>query len=112
MRISSAAVALLGRAGRLATGRSTTGASGRPERAWLELHWLPMTMAVRSTVACPPFDISGVTDCISDTVSCKLNFGGHIGPSRIDRAARGWPPRAGLRQHDRRAARPAAVAGR
>jgi hypothetical protein len=37
MRISSAADAVLARAGRVAAGLSTTGASGSAERAWLDL---------------------------------------------------------------------------
>jgi hypothetical protein len=47
MRLSSAAVALLGRARRLSAD-SITGAPGSAERAWLELDWLATTTAVGS----------------------------------------------------------------
>ena len=41
-----------------------------------------MAIAVGSTVVCPPFQDFGGGTSISDPVSSKLHFGGHIRPSR------------------------------
>ena len=48
MRLSGAAVALLGRAGRFSAD-SITGAPGSAERAWLELDWLARAAISRWT---------------------------------------------------------------